>query len=119
VQQRSVRANWARVVALVAASISGLYLLAVLGLGYVWLTTDWSALACFDGDEPACNEPVQGAAGLSAVQASSWLLGSIAIVATLGALGLALRLRRLAHVVLVLLLCATSAIIAQALWSRV
>jgi hypothetical protein len=115
---RDLRENWLRVVAFLTASVSGLYLLAVLGSGYVWLTTDWGALACFDGDEPACNQPVQGEAGLSAVQARSWLLASAAIFATLGALVLALRLRRLVLLAPVLLLCATSASIATALSSR-
>jgi hypothetical protein len=55
---------------------------------------------------------------LAAVQASSWIRGCVAIVATLGAIVLALRLRRVAHVVPVLALCVTSAIIAQLLWLR-
>jgi hypothetical protein len=119
VHQQDVRAAWARLVAVVASSISGLYLLMVLGLGAAWVTMDWSALACFDGDESACANPSQADAGLAAVQASSWILGSIALMATLGAIVLTLRLRRVAHVVPVLALCVTSAIVTQVLWSRV
>ena len=58
-------------------------------------------------------------AGLAAVQASSWLLGFIAIAASVAAIVLALRLRRVAHAVPVLALCVTSVAIAQVLWSRV
>ena len=114
VQQQDVRAAWARVVALVASSVSGLMLLLVLGFGAWWVTVDWSAF-CFDGDDAACTE---GDAGLAAVQASSWILGAAAIVATLGAIVLARRVRRVVHVVPVLALCVTSALIGQILWSR-
>jgi hypothetical protein len=114
VQQQDVRAAWARLVAVSASSLSGLYLLMVLGLGAQWVTMDW----CVDGDDPGCADPAQDDSGLAAVQASSWILGSVAILATLGAIVLALRLRRVAHVVLVLALCVTSAVIMRLLWSR-
>ena len=96
-----------------ASSISGLYLLAVLGFGAWWVTQDWSALTC-------CEEPAQAdTAGLAAVQASSWMLGAVAVVATLGAIVLALRMRRAAYVFPVLALCVTSVVVGQVLWSRV
>src|SRR4051812_45810832 len=117
-RRRDVRPAWALVVAVLATSVSSLYLLGVLGLGAMWVTTDWSGLACFDGDEPACSTPSKGEAGLAAVQASSWILGSVAAVAIFGAIVLTLRLRRVAHVVAVFALCGTSAIITQVLWSR-
>ena len=118
VQQEDVRAVWARFVAVVVSSISGLFLLGVLGFGAHWVTMDWSALECFDEGEPSCTDPAQADTGLAAVQASSWILGAVAIMATLGAIVLALRMRRVAYVVPVLALCVTSAIIAQVLWSR-
>jgi hypothetical protein len=100
-------------VALSASSISGLYLLAVLGFGAWWVTADWDELTC-------CKEPAQAdTAGLAAVQASSWMLGSAAVVATLGAIVLALRMRRAVCVLPVLALCVTSVVIGQVLWSRV
>jgi hypothetical protein len=104
-------------VALAVSSVSGLYLLAVLGLGTIWVTMDWSALDCFDGDEPACTNPAD--TGLDTVQASSWVFGGLAIMATVGAILLALRMRRVAQVVPVLALCLSSAAIAQVLWARV
>ena len=102
-------------VAYVAGSLTVLHLLAVLGLAYLWLSTDWRARECFDGTERACDEPAREA-GLSAVQAGGWLLGVIAVVTAVGAFVLALRVRRVAQLARVLLLCATSAIVAQALW---
>jgi hypothetical protein len=118
VQPRDAHVEGARVMALLAASISGLCVLAVLGLGYVAVTTDWSELECFWGTEPECREPDRGGAGLSSVRASSWILGAAAIMATLGAFVLALRHRRVAHAAPVLVLCTTSLVIAYALWSR-
>jgi hypothetical protein len=114
---RNVGAGWAHHVSFVAASLSVLHLLAVLGLGSLWVTTDWRVLECFDGTEPGCDEPAPDA-GLSAVRASSWLLATVAVGAALGAFVLALRVRRILQTVPVLLLCATSAVVAQALWWR-
>ena len=113
-QQQDIRAAWARLVAVSASCLSGLYLLMVLGFGAHWVTMDW----CFDGGDPGCADPAQADSGLAAVQASSWILGSVAIIATIGAIVLALRLRRVAYVVPVLALCVTSVIITQLLWSR-
>jgi hypothetical protein len=117
VRGRTAERRW-RLVGLLAAAVSGLYLLAVLGFGYVWMSTDWGAMACFDGDEPGCTASARSDTGLSAIQGSSWLLGSVAVVAALTALVLALRLRRVAHVAPVLLLSVTSVVVAQVLWSR-
>jgi hypothetical protein len=117
-QPRDAQAEGARVMALLVASISGLCVLAVLSWGYVGVTTDWSELECFWGTEPECRESARGAAGLSSVRASSWILGSSAIVATFGAFVAAFRLRRVAHLAPVLMLCTTSMVIAYALWSR-
>jgi hypothetical protein len=119
VHQQEVRAAWARLVAVWVSSLSGVYLLIVLGFGVAWVTMDWSALTCFDGNEPACTDPSEADAGLAAVQASSWVLGAVAVAATLGAIVLARRLRRVAHVVPVLALCATSVAVTQVLSSRV
>ena len=116
-QQQDVRAAWARLVALMVSSLSGLALLLVLGLGAWWVTMDWSAV-CFDAYDPGCAEPAPGETGLAAVRVSSWLLGSVAVTATAGAIVLAYRMRRVAYVVPVMALCATSAIIGQVLWSR-
>lgn len=113
-QQQDVRAAWARLVALVVSSVSGLFLLAVLGFGAEWVTMDW----CFDGDEPGCAAASQAETGLAAVQASSWILGSVAILAVLAATVLAVRMRRAVYALPVLALCATSVIIGQVLWSR-
>jgi hypothetical protein len=113
-QPRDVQASRAHYVSFVVASLAGLHLLLFLGTGYLFVTTDWRLLACFDG-EPGCSERAPDA-GLSALHAHHWLLISVAILATLGAFVLALRVRRVAHVVPVLLLCATGAIIAQGFW---
>jgi hypothetical protein len=56
----------------------------MLGFGYLVVTTDWRALACFDGTEPGCWEPAQDY-GLSAVPPGSWLLTLAAVMAALGA----------------------------------
>jgi hypothetical protein len=117
VQSRDDLAGWTRYVSFVVASLCGLHLLAILSIGLMWVTTDWRVLECFDGTEPGCDEPAPDV-GLSAVRASTWLLSSVAVMATVGAFVLALRVRRVAQVVPVLLLCATSAVIAQALWWR-
>jgi hypothetical protein len=117
VLSRDVLAGWARYASVVVSSLCGLHLLAILSFGLMWVTTDWRVLECFDGTEPGCDEPAPDT-GLSAVRGSSWLLGSVAVIATVGAFVLALRVRRVAHVVPVLLLCTTSAAIAQALWWR-
>jgi hypothetical protein len=114
-QARVVSSDRARYISFVAASLSILHLLAVLGAGYLWVTTDWRVMECFDGTEVACSEPARDV-GLSAVQAASWLLASVAFTAAIGAFVLALRLRRVAQVAPVLLLCATSAVAAEALW---
>jgi len=113
---RHVLGGWAPYLAFVAASLSALHLVGVLGLGAMWVTTDWSALECFDGTEPACSEPSE--AGLSEVRASSWVLASVATMAVFGALVLAFRLRRAVQLAPVLALCATSAVLAQVLWLR-
>jgi hypothetical protein len=113
-QPRDVHAHRAHYVSFVVVSLTGLHLLVMLGIGYMLVTTDWRALECFDG-EPRCGSRAPES-GLSAVRAGYWLLTSVAITATLAAFVLALRVRRVAHVVPVLLLCATSAAIAQALW---
>jgi hypothetical protein len=115
VHSREASAGWARYVSFVGASLSLLHLLLFLWIAYMLVTTDWRLLDCFDGTEPGCDEPAP-AAGLSAVGASSWLLGSVAAVAACGAFVLALRVRRVAHAVPVLLLCVVSVVIAQALW---
>lgn len=113
-QPRDVQAGRAHYVSCVVALLTGLHLLVMLGIGYMLVTTDWRALACFDGTEPECREHAQDY-GLSAVPAGYWLLTFVAVMATLGAFVLALRVRRVAHVVPVLLLCATSAVIPYAL----
>jgi hypothetical protein len=115
VRQRDVRLDLARGVARSAALLSVLHLLAVLAVGAWWVTADWSALECFDGTEPECGEPDPG---LSDIRASSWALAWVALMAALGALVLALRLRRVAYVAPVLVLCAASAVVAQVLWAR-
>jgi hypothetical protein len=114
-QPRDVPGRRAHYASFVVAALTGLHLVVLLGLGYLLVTTDWRLLACFDGTEPGCDEPAPDS-GLSAVSGGQWLLTVVAVVATLGALVLALRVRRVAHVAPVLLLCATSAGIAQALW---
>jgi hypothetical protein len=114
-QPRDVQARRAHYVSFVIASLTGLHLLVILGIGYMLVTTDWRALDCVDGTEPECSKPAPDT-GLLAVPAGYWLLTSVAVMATLGAFVLALRVRRVAHVVPVLLLCAMSAVIAQGLW---
>jgi hypothetical protein len=114
-QPRDVQARRAHYGSFVVASLTGLHLLVLLGIGYMLVTTDWRVLECFDGTEPGCSKPAPDT-GLSAVHAGYWLLTFVAVMATLGAFVLALRVRRVAHVVPVLLLCATSAVIVQALW---
>lgn len=108
----------ARVLAITVTSVSALYLVSVLSFGSFVLTTDLSPLACFDGDEPACAEPAQGAVGLGAVSPSSWALGAVAALAIMGAIGMSFRVRRPASAVPVLALAATSAVIAHVLHSR-
>jgi hypothetical protein len=114
-QPRDVQADRAHYVSFVVASLSGLHLAVILFLGYLVVTTDWRLLECFDGTEPGCDEPAPDA-GLSAVRASDWLLGSVAVMATVGAFVLAFRVLRVAPAVLVVLLSATSVVMAQALW---
>jgi hypothetical protein len=118
VQQSDVRAAWARPVALAASWICGLYLLAVLGFGAWWVSTS-GELACFGDDPASCPAPDEAYVGLGVIQASSWVLGAVALAAAVGAIVLALRLRRAAQVVPVLALCAASVVIAQVLWARV
>ena len=107
----------ARYLSSVVASLSGLHLVLIFAFGLMLISTDWRALECFDGTEPACDEPVRDT-GLSAVTAGGWLLGALGVTATLSAIVLALRVRRPAQVVPVLLLCVVSVGIGQILWSR-
>jgi hypothetical protein len=81
-----MQARWAHYVAFVVASLAILHLLLFLGTAYLF------------------------------VDAHHWVLISVAVLATLGGFVLALRVRRVAHVVPVLLLCATGAVIAQGFW---
>ncbi|HWK30147.1 MAG TPA: hypothetical protein VNS09_26495 [Solirubrobacter sp.] len=104
--------------AVLVAAASGLYLLLVLAFGALSVM-DWDGLACFDGDEPGCVDgQFQGDVGLGAVQASSWLLASVAVLAIVCALVMSLRLRRLSSAVAVLALAAMGVIIGQVLWAR-
>lgn len=117
-QQGGTALDWARFASLVAASITVVYVLAVLAGGYVVVTTDWRVFECFDGTEPACDEPARPY-GLSTVRTSSWILGSVATVAALSAFAWSFLLRRPAHVAPALLLCAGAAGIASVLWARI
>ncbi len=78
------------VITYIAVALTTLYVLAVLGFGYLFVTADWGTLGCFDGDEPAC---ATGPASLSDIRASSWMLAGLAVssVATAGAVGWRLR----------------------------
>jgi len=101
--------------AFVAASLAGLHLLLMFSLGLMFITTDWRVFECFDGTEPACDEPARDT-GLAAIDAIVWLLGGLAVAATLAALVLAFRLRRVADLAPVLVLSAASVAFAQAPW---
>jgi hypothetical protein len=117
-QEQDFGVAWARFVAIAVTCVSGLYLVMVLSFGAFLLTTDFSPIACFDGDEPACAEPAPGAAGLGAIRASSWALASVAVLAIVAALGMTLRVRRLASALPVAALASTSGVIAHVLYSR-
>jgi hypothetical protein len=81
--------------------VAGIVLLVVLALGALVVTTDWSALTCFDGDEPGCADLADDD-GLGAVQFTSWLIAAAACVSLVAAAVMSRRMRRPAQLVLVL-----------------
>ena len=76
-----------------------------VAIGAAWVSVDWDALACFDGDEPGCDDNSAGS-GLGDVRLSSWLLAAAGAAAAVAAFVLAWRMRRAAYLGWVVTLCA-------------
>lgn len=94
-----------------------MYLAGVLLVGAGLVTLEWDALACFDGSEPTCSDqPAEH--GLGVIQASSWCLAAVGLLAAVGSFAAALRARRLNHLGFAFGLYATAALTAEALQTR-
>jgi amino acid transporter len=118
----------ARVIALAMTVVTGLYVVGVLLFGYALVTTDWSALGCIDGNEPACrdtpavensDDPGSGVATLADIRTSSWILAALALLCVAGSGLVALLLRSAPHLAGVVTLSLIAVAAATVLWVRV
>jgi hypothetical protein len=111
-------ASQARVGLVLLAGLTLAGLAAALALGAMVVDLG-SGVGCFDGDEPACTMPDVDR-GLSEIRTSSWVLAGVAAFSGATALVVALRRRpSRRRAVVVGLLCATTWLLAAALWTRV
>ena len=114
----SAATRWSRAVALLLTIATTFVLGAVVMIGLLFVTTDWSALGCFDGNEAGCATGEDGAAGLGAIRASSWIAGVTAVVALAIALWTAWHLQNARQLVVVTALDAGVVALALLLWFR-
>jgi hypothetical protein len=109
-----------RTVVLGLTVVSGLYLLAVLSVGYAFVTTDWSGLGCLDREEvPACMDGGSGAGTLADIRTSSWVVAAVSILCVGGSGLVSLMARRARYLAAAATLCVLSLAAAGVLWSRV
>jgi hypothetical protein len=114
--QQAVRLGWARLAGLAASTVASVCLTVVLAAGFLLIVTD-NPLACFDGDEPACEDKWVGAS-LGDVSLRSWLLAGAAWLCSGVAFVRLLRLRRHNDLVLVLALSWATLAVAVFLFTR-
>jgi hypothetical protein len=112
-----IHRGWVRLLGFAASVLSAGAMSVVLAAGFLLIVTD-NPLACFDGDEPACDDKWVGAR-LGDVSLQSWAMAGVSLLFSATSFVRAWHLRRPRELALILALCGMSLLGAAFLFARI